>query len=169
EDDAARDGIAFDVELRAAAALALPLRRVLLRDVEEDARRDDVIDEADFLRALSVELLSVEDDVECRGQADEARELRRAAPRREDAEVHFRQADLRFRAVGDDAPVAAERELAAAAEAGAVDRRDLRLRQFREAVQRLLAEARVLLRLFDGRGLRELGDVRAGDEDRRLA
>ena len=96
--------------------------------------------------------------------------LRRAAPRREDAELRLRQSDLRLRAVGHDAPVAADGQLAAAAERGAVDRGDGDLRQLREAMEGLLPEARVLLaparRDVD---LRELGDVGAGDEDRRLA
>src|SRR5205814_3037033 len=102
---------------------------------------------------------------ERRGKADESRQFRRAAPRGENAEVHFGETDLRFRVVGHHAPIAGERELASAAETCAIDRGDFDLRQFRKAMQRLLSESRVLLRLLDVRGDGEFADVSAGDED----
>jgi len=93
-------------------------------------------------------------------------QLGRAAPGREDAELRLRQTDRRFRRIGHHPVIARERQLAAAAEACAVDRGDGRLRQFREAVERLLAEADVLLALFGRCDLREFRDIGAGDEDR---
>src|SRR5205814_5215214 len=54
---------------------------------------------------------------------------------------------------------------APAAETCAVDRGDFDLRQFRKAMQRLLSESRVLLRLLDVRGDGEFAHVGAGDED----
>ena len=145
EDDAARQRIAFDVELRAAAAAPFAARRRTACAMSSRmAARTTSSTRPMRLRALPVERLAVEDDVERGGKADQARQLRGAAPRRKDAELRLRQADLRLRAVGHDAVVAADGQLAAAAEAGAVDRGDGDLRQLREAVKRLLAEARVL-------------------------
>src|SRR5205814_1542162 len=136
---------AVDEELRARAAFAFAAFGEAASDVEQNAALHDFVDETDFFRAPSVELLSVEDDVERRRKPDEARKLRRAAPRREDAEVHFGQSDFGFRIVGHHSPVAGERELASAAETRAVDGGHFHLTQFREAMQRLLAESRVLL------------------------
>ncbi len=102
------------------------------------------------------------------GQAHHPRQPRAAAPGREDAEAHFRQADLGLLRVRHEAVVAGQRQLGAAPEAGAVDRRHGRVRQVRELLEERLHPldrgARVL-----GLDARELLDVRAGDEDVGLA
>src|SRR4051794_30610883 len=169
ENDFARERVAFDVEFRASAAAALRFRRKLFRDVEQDGGGDNFVDESHALGAFAIERFAVEDNVERGGYSDQPRQARRAAPRGKNPELRFRQSDLRARAVGHDAVIARDGQLAAAAERGAVDRRDGDLRQFGKTVDGLLAETRVLRRLLGGRRFREFGDVRAGNEDRRLA
>ena len=70
---------------------------------------------------------------------------------------------------GDRPRVAVERELEAAAEARAVDRRHRRERQRADARKQLVAGARPLERLLRRPNLRELVDVGADAEDERLA
>ena len=108
EDDAARQRIAFDVELRAVRCRGASASvENCLAMSSRIGGGNDFVDETHSLGALPVERLAVEDDVERGGKPDEARQLRRAAPRREDAELRLRQSDLRLRAVGHDAVVAA--------------------------------------------------------------
>ena len=77
-------------------------------------------------------------------EAADARESLRAAPAGDDAEVDLRLAESRLaRCVAD---VAAERELAAAAEREAVDRGDRRLRHRLEQPADLVAERSPRLR-----------------------
>src|SRR5712691_11065118 len=115
--------------------------RELLGDVEEDCARYDVVDEADFLRAASIERAAFENDVQRRRQPNQPRQLRCPAPGGKNAELRFGQSDRRFRTVRHYAPVATDRELASAAETCAVDGGDFDLRQLREAVKCLLTES----------------------------
>src|SRR5205807_2140250 len=94
ENDAARQRVAFDIELRAAAAAAFRLRGKLFGDIEQDRGWDDFVDEAHTFGAFSVERFAVEDDVQRAGKADQARQLGGAAPGGEDAQFRLRQSDL---------------------------------------------------------------------------
>ena len=120
-----------------------------------------------FNAAFGVERLAAEDEVERRGQADEPRQPRGAAPRREDAELGFGQADFRALVGRGDAPIARERDLVSAADARAVNGGDGRDRQRGDARDRLLAEVDEDAQLLGVHALDAL-EIRAGDEDRRL-
>src|SRR5581483_7857318 len=92
--------------------------------------------EADPQRLLCVDLAAGEDQLLRDPQAADAREPLRAAPAGDDAER-----DLGLpqpRATRGVAKVAAERELAAAAEREAVDRGDRRLRHLLQQPRRLV-------------------------------
>src|SRR5207253_6476323 len=84
----------------------------------------DLVHEAHLLGAASVELLAREDEIERVGETDETRGALRAAGAGDEAELNLGEADLRGLRLGRDAVAATERELEAAAEAGAVDRGD---------------------------------------------
>ena len=115
-----------------------------LERVVEDGIRDRV-DEADPQCLLRVDLAAGEDQLLRDAEAADAGEPLRAAPPGDDAEVDLGLAEPRVaRGV---AQVAAERELAAAAEREAVDRRDRRLRHLLEQSRRLVAERSPRLRL----------------------
>src|SRR5262249_26209744 len=91
----------------------------------------------------------------------DAREPLGAAPARHDAKVDLRLAEPRVaRGV---AQVAAECQLAAAAEGEAVDRRDRRLRHLLEQARRLVAESAPLLRLLRAEATHVV-EGRAGDD-----
>ena len=100
--------------------------------------------------------------------ADQARHELRAAPGGKDAEE-----DLGAREVADGAGNrargAVESDLDAAAEARAVDRRDGRVGQRREASEQLVPCARAEARLLARADLRKLLQVGARGEDERLA
>src|SRR5262249_26292064 len=106
---------------------ALEARRGLLHELDrlalEVLLRGDEVDEPHPLRALRVELLAREDEVEGGGEADEARQALRAAETGDDAELRFREPDLRGLRVGGDAHRAGEHELRASPEARSADRR----------------------------------------------
>ena len=139
-------------------------RANVFAQLSRDRLRDDLVHEADLLRALAVEDLPREDDVEGVREADDPRQARRAAPRRQDAELDLGKADLGLLRVGREPPVHRERRLAAAAHAGAVDGGDRRERQVRElAEDPLPAPDRLGIRVPVG--LRDLVHVGAGDED----
>ena len=75
--------------------------------------------------STALDRLAADDHVERGLDAEHARQALRAAGARQQAELHFRQRDLRARR--GDAVVAAERQLEPAAHADAVDRGDDRL------------------------------------------
>ncbi len=116
---------------------------------------DEPVDHAAFKRLLRGDRRSRKDRLERRFRADQARQALRAAGAGDQAELDFRQAD--FCARDRDPIMRDQRDLEAAAERRAVDRRDdglsaildrrLRLRQARPAHR-----------------LAEFGDVGAGDE-----
>ena len=94
--------------------------------------------------------------VERRSDADQARQALRAAGARQQAELHFGQADL---GRGHrDAVVAAQRHLEPAAERRAVDRGDHRLGRVLDRSSQLGQRSAI------DRRLAEFGDVGAGDE-----
>ncbi len=68
-------------------------------------------------------------------QADHPRRASRAAPAGKQAELHFGKAERRLVAVGQNAAVAPDRQLRAAADAHAVDRRDRDIMRLCEAGQ----------------------------------
>ena len=108
EDDVARERIAFDVELRAARCRGVwPRCENCLAISSRIGGRDDFVDEADRFARLPSSVLPLRMMSSAGGKPDEPRQLRRAAPRREDAELRLRQSDLRLRLVGHDAVVAA--------------------------------------------------------------
>jgi hypothetical protein len=94
------------------------------------------------------------DHVECGFEADCARQTLRAAGARQDAELHFRQRDLR--AVRCDPVVSAKREFQTAAHRDAVDCGDHRLRAAFDSL-----DDRVQRRFLGCLGGIEFGDVRA--------
>ena len=89
---------------------------------------------------------------------DESRQELRSAPRGKEPEEHLRERELMHRA-GDRARRAVERELDAAAEACAVDRRDGRKRQGTEPAEQLVTRTRAGDRPLscDARELRDIG------------
>ena len=96
-------------------------------------------------------------------RADEARQALRAAAAGDQPELDLRLAELRV--VGADPDVAAHRELEAAAEAVAVDRRDeRRARRVHPVAERLDPARRAASSPARLAQRRELLDVRAGDE-----
>ncbi len=125
-----------------AASAGLPPPELRAREtpgpILEDRGRDRLVDEPDLLRAAGVERLAGQDEVERRGETDDARQPRASAPGREDPEADLGQADLGLLRVRHEPVVARERELGAAAEARAVDRRDRRVRQVRELLEERL-------------------------------
>ena len=96
------------------------------------ASRHDARDQAGALGLGRVHHAAGEDQVHRLGLADRARQPLRAADARDDAELDLGLAE--FRVVGGDDEIALHRELAAAAERKARDRRDHRLARARDAV-----------------------------------
>ena len=91
-------------------------------DGEQLIRLDDPVHHADLQRLLGLDRPPLEDDLERPGAADQAAEALGPAPARGKAQQDLRLAED---AAGADQPqVAGQRQLAAAAHRGAVDRRD---------------------------------------------
>ena len=117
----------------------------------------DLVDDAEAQRVFGFERIAGQDRVHRRFRTDQSRQALRAAAARQQADLDLGQAHRRARR--RDAIVAGERELESAAECGAVDRRDDRLRALFDV------SAGRPLRLFIGTGrLAEIADVGAGDE-----
>src|SRR5438045_1650473 len=89
-----------------------------------------------------------------RTRSDRARRQLRTAPAGKDAEEYLREADV-ANVRCDRARVEVQRELEPAAETGAVDRRDRRVRQRADAAEERMAGARPFGRGFRRRELRE--------------
>ena len=85
------------------------------------------MDEAHLLGRGGADLVALEQHLQGVRRRHQPRDALRAAAAGEQADLDFRQADARLVAVGDDAVVAGERQLEAAAHADAVDRRGERL------------------------------------------
>ena len=127
--------------------------------------RSDLVDDAVGKRFRRSDRLAGDDHLQRLLGADKARQALRAASTRQQAELHFGQADARFRR--GNPIVAGERQLEAAAERGAVQCRDHRLRQRLDRGDDL-AQARGLRRLaeFGDVGTGEKRAPRAGDHHR---
>ena len=153
------------------------LRRVLVVAVLEDPRlggghellagRHDLVDEALGQRALRVELRARHQHVHQRGlQPEHAYDAGDAAAAGQQAERRLGQADLDRAVVDGDAVVGRERDLEAAAEGGAVDRRDDGARvglERAEAGLDGLAHREDLVGVVGGR-LHHVLEVAAGEE-----
>src|SRR6185369_10251369 len=94
----------------------------LHRTVDERLGLDDLVDEADGRGLVRADHLSGEDQLHRLALADEPGQPLRAAAAGDDAEVDLGLPELRL--LRGDPDVTRERELAPAAEAEAVDRRD---------------------------------------------
>jgi hypothetical protein len=118
---------------------------------------DQLVDEAHLIGLLGAHRIAGGAHFERVANAGDAGEALGAAGAGEEAELHFRNAELRGR-YGDPI-VAGERDLEAAAECGAVDRGDDRLGAILDHVYDLRQH-----RLGKSLGRVELADVRAGEE-----
>src|SRR5207253_1928509 len=114
--------------------------------------------------ALRPHVASGENHVEGCLQSHPAPQALRAAHARNDPKLHFGQREDGLRVIGAHAIAACERDLESATETRAVDRGDKWCPQPLEAVQQILAETAYALRVGRHSELRELFDVRAGDE-----
>ena len=110
--------------------------------------REDGLHEPDAQRLGGVDQAAAQAQIARPAVADLARQTLRAAPARRDAEADLGLAETGV--VGGEADVAAERELAAAAQGEAVDGRDPGLRRALDGLDHLAAEPRRLARLLRG-------------------
>ena len=131
----------------------------LHRLVHQARGRHDARDEAGALGLGRIHHAAGQDQVHRLGLADRARQPLRAADAGNDAELDLGLAELRV--VGGDDDVAHHRELAAAAEREARDRRDHRLAHPRDAIP---VRREVALEDVDVGLVRHLLDVGAGRE-----
>src|SRR5512135_1263371 len=132
----------------------------------EEIAFDDLVDHAERLRLLGRYRVAGGHHLDRFGGADHARQALRAARAGQDAELYFRQADLRL---GQrDAVVAAECELEPAAEGEAADRRDQGLfhRVLLLVDHRQVGRRHLLVELADVGAARER--LFAADDDHRL-
>ena len=159
--------------------------RQLLLAAKLDVGSGVVGEEATAFREETIARHRVENDAELAGStcrdgfarrdqfgrqagADETGEPLRAAPAGDDADLRFGKTDLDLRMAAGQAIVEAERQLQAAADAGAVDEHDRRARQFRKPGDDFVTAADEPTGLCGGRG-GEFLDVGAGDEHAWLA
>ncbi len=170
---AAHDGL----ELRPVGLTAFDrcldeLERERDRFIDELYRLEQPFGEAELHRVLRLQQPVLaqrirDDELDGLLRADQLRRELRAAPRGEEPEEDFREAEVSD-GRGDRARRAVQRKLEAAAEARAVDRRHGRKRQGADAEEKLVAGAAALGRRFRC-DLRELVDVGAGAKPERLA
>lgn len=143
------------------------LRRHLLgegaRGIEQRFQMMHTVREADLHRPLAIHHACAQNHLEGASLANQPRQSLRAAIARDEAELHFREPELRRGA--RQSHVAGERELAAATEAEAVDRRNHRLIQPLDAREDLAAMRREGLKPGGAIGaFIYLCDVRTRDE-----
>src|SRR4051794_4038615 len=119
------------------------------------------VDEAARKRLVGLDEPPGEDQLLREAEAAQPRQPLRAAPARDDPEVDLRLAELRAR--GRVADIARRRELAAAAESEAVDRRDGRLGHAFQEIRNLVSEDPPLRGSLGVHGAHGL-DVGARDE-----
>src|SRR5580765_6442217 len=120
-----------------------------------------MIDEADALRFFGGNHFSGEAEFMRDAFAAQARQALRAAVTGNDAELHFRLAELG--GFAGQANGAGKRELAAAAQGEAVDGADGRLAERFEEMKNALAEQRKILAV-DWGAQGKFADVRAGNK-----
>ena len=116
---------------------------------------DDFLDQAVLERLGSADRIAADDHLDREFRADRARQALGAAGARQQAELHFGQAEPGV--LGGDAEMAGQRDFKTAAKGGAMDGGDDRLRRVLDFGQHF-AETRRLRRLA------EFGDVGAGDK-----
>ena len=127
--------------------------------------RDDLIGRRDFvhqahlLRGGGADLIALEQHLQRVRRRHQPRDALRAAAAGEQPDLDFGQSDARLVGVGDDAIVAGERKLEAAAHADAVDRRGDRLAAGFQAP----VDQRQLLRPVDEEAHRRLFALRLGE------
>ena len=154
-------------------AVSCELRRESERLVHELGRLHQPVGETELVCAAPVEhaVLAqrvLDDELDGGSRSDQARHELGAAPARNDSEQALRAGEMAERR-RDRACVTVERELDAAAEAGAVDRGDGRIRQRSDTSEELVAGAASLARGLSRRPPRKLVDVGASGEEVRLA
>ena len=132
--------------------------------VQEVLGRRDLVHQADLRGAPGVQRPPGQDQIERRGDPDEARQALRPSPSRNDPEAHLGKTDLDARIVGGDAEMAGQDQLGAAAETGAVDGGYHRERQPLDGVEQPVSLARGGLGVLDRAQRADLVDVGAGDE-----
>ena len=126
----------------------------------------DVVHQAGFLRGDAGELLAGEDHFQRLRQADEARQPDGAAPGGQDADLHFRQAELGGTVVAGDAPVTSEGQLQPTAHAQPLNRCRTGHAQVGDPPERMVAAVDDAAEAFVGhRAGGEAVQIRAGDED----
>ncbi len=111
------------------------------RDTRENAPGHEFVHQSDPQRLGGALALSGQDHVERGADADQPGKPLASAGAGNESELDLRKAELRLGVVGGDAIVAGERQLEAAAEAGAVDGGHDRLGEGLDAAQQLLALA----------------------------
>src|SRR5690606_16809174 len=107
----------------------------------EDRGGRDLVDQAEFPCAPTIQLFSGEHQVERIGKPEEAGKALGPARTGQEAELHLRQSEFRFGRVAGDAVRAGECDLEATPERGSVDRGDYRYGKPLEPVQERLAGA----------------------------
>jgi hypothetical protein len=130
----------------------------------EDAGRHQLVHQPQTERLGAALALAGEDQAERRARADEPGQPLAAAGARDEAQLHLGEPELGLGMIGGDTIVARERQLEAAAQAGAVDRGDDRLGQRLHPAHHLLPLEAQPLRRALGSEPRELLDVGTGDE-----
>ena len=120
-DGPARQFEAVDIPRRLGAAAFLD---PVLGRRHQIARRHHFVDELHRLGAADAELVALEQKLQRVGRRQHARDALRAAAAGKQADLDFRQAEPRLVVVGNDAVMAGERELEAAAHRRSVERRD---------------------------------------------
>jgi hypothetical protein len=125
-----------------------------------------VVDQASLERGVRAHLLALGQVRQRLLQAEQAHHAHHAATARQQAEGHFRQAQLHAGVVQGNAVVAGQADFPAAAQGGAVDRGHHRLAQGLQAAQLALdAQDHVVERLGVGLGdPDQLVEVAAGEE-----
>ena len=114
------------VEVPRVLGLAAGLDPVLRR-LHEVVGRHDRVDQLHRPRALDLDLVALEKELQRVGWRQHAGDARRAAGAGKQPDLDLRQPEARLRILRRDAVVAGERELEAAADRGAVDGGDPRL------------------------------------------
>ena len=151
--------------LRAIRELARPLDR----DVAQDRRVHELVDQPDLERLLRADVLPRQDHVQRCLQPDGAWQPLRASRTGEQADLHLRKREDCLRVVGRDAPCAGQGRFESAAEARAVYGGDNGCAKGFEPVEQRVTLATHRFRLRGGLPFEELLDVGAGDERVRLA
>ena len=134
------------------------------RDLQQERRRDRLVHQPDGERLLRLHRLAGQDEVERGGDAHEAGQALGAAGAGDHAQLHLGEAELGLPVVRDHPVVTGHGPLEPAAQAGAVDGRDHRLRVPLQPVEAGLPVAGEPLGLGGALHVAQHLDVGAGDE-----